>query len=278
MRLASFVTGGRQSWGVVDGETLRDIGVSSGIATLRQALASNLDIAALIGPSPSLPLSSARLLPPVPDPARIICIGRNYLDHLAEGKDVSLPQYPGLFLRFASTLVGHDAPILHGPASDNLDYEGELAVVIGRAGRTIDRSDALDHVLGYSCFMDGTMRDFQARYSATIGKNFPGTGGFGPWIVTVDEVGDPADGLELTTRLNGAVMQHSSTNKMIFDVAEIIAFVSVFTPLEPGDVIVTGTPDGVGRARKPPVWMKPGDVIEVEIERIGTLRHPVESE
>jgi 2-keto-4-pentenoate hydratase/2-oxohepta-3-ene-1,7-dioic acid hydratase in catechol pathway len=126
--------------------------------------------------------------------------------------------------------------------------------------------------------MDGTMRDFQALYSATIGKNFPATGGFGPWIVTADEVGDPGRGLGLTTRLNGAVMQHSSTDRMIFDVAEIIAFVSVFTPLEPGDVIVTGTPDGVGRARKPPVWMKPGDVIEVEIERIGTLRHPIEQE
>lgn len=278
MRVASFRHDGRASWGPVEEGTIRDAGKNTGIATLREALAQDLDIAAAAGSAPALALGALTLLPPVPEPARFICVGRNYLDHLAEGKNASLPKFPGLFLRFPSTLVGHGSPLLHGAASDNFDYEGELAIVIGRGGRNIAKEAALDHVYGYSCFMDGTMRDFQANYSATIGKNFPGTGGFGPWIVTAGEVGDPGNGLELTTRLNGKVMQHSSTDRMIFDVGDIIAFVSVFTPLEPGDVIVTGTPDGVGRARNPQVWMRPGDVVEVEIERIGTLRNPIESE
>ncbi|MGH6861364.1 MAG: fumarylacetoacetate hydrolase family protein, partial [Phyllobacterium sp.] len=191
MRLASFTYGGRPSWGLLDGNDILDIGSLTG-SGIRQAIAAGLD--EVLGPKGNakrLPLDDIRLLPPIPDPARVICVGRNYLDHLAEGKNADIPAYPGLFLRFPSTLVGNGGPILHGPASDNLDYEGELAVIIGKPGRNIPRSDALAHIAGYSCFMDATMRDFQARYSATIGKNFPSTGGFGPWLTTADETGDP---------------------------------------------------------------------------------------
>ncbi|TWF47423.1 fumarylacetoacetate hydrolase family protein [Neorhizobium alkalisoli] len=278
MRFASFTHDGRQSFGLIDGDAILDLGSLTG-SGLRQALAAGLDNAlARKGEARRLPLDALTLLPPIPDPARIICVGRNYLDHLTEGKNADLPAYPGLFLRFASTLTGHRGPILHGPASDNLDYEGELAVIIGKPGRHIARADALGHVAGYSCFMDATMRDFQAKYSATIGKNFPSTGGFGPWLTTSDAVGDPGEGLTLETRLNGATMQSSSTAKMIFDLPTIIEFVSVFTPLEAGDVIITGTPEGIGRARKPPVWMRPGDVVEVEIEKVGLLSNTVVAE
>lgn len=278
MRFVSFTHDGRQSFGLIDGDAILDFGAITN-ANLRQAIAAGLDsVLARKGEARRLPLKAIEFLPPIPDPARIICVGRNYLDHLAEGKNADLPTYPGLFLRFASTLTGHQGPILHGPASDNLDYEGELAVIIGKPGRHISRAEALNHVIGYSCFMDATMRDFQAKHSATIGKNFPSTGGFGPWLTTADEVGDPSKGLRLETRLNGQTMQSSSTAKMIFDIPTIIEFVSVFTPLDAGDVIITGTPDGIGRARKPPVWMRPGDVVEVEIEKVGLLSNTVVSE
>lgn len=278
MRFATFIHNGRQSFGLIDGSDVLDFGIvtSSG---LRQAIATGLDtLLSRTGEARRLPLDAIRLLPPIPDPARIICVGRNYLDHLAEGRNADLPTYPGLFLRFASTLTGHESPILYGPASDKLDYEGELAVIIGKPGRHIKHTEALDHVAGYSCFMDATMRDFQAKYSATIGKNFPSTGGFGPFLTTADEVGDPGKGLKIETRLNGETMQSSNTAKMIFDVPTIIEFVSIFTPLEAGDLIITGTPEGIGRARKPPVWMRSGDRVEVEIEKVGLLSNPVVSE
>jgi 2-keto-4-pentenoate hydratase/2-oxohepta-3-ene-1,7-dioic acid hydratase in catechol pathway len=182
-----------------------------------------------------------------------------------------------LFSRLTNTLVAHSAPIPCPKVSSDLDYEGELGVVIGKAGRHIAERDALGHVFGYTCFNDGSVRDFQLKHSVTAGKNFPATGGCGPWIVTADEIPDPSR-LTLITRVNGREMQHKGTDDMIFGVPAIIAYVSKWTRLEPGDVIATGTPEGVGFARKPPVWLKPGDVVEIDISGIGVLRNPISAE
>lgn len=280
MKYASYTVDGRASWGAIDGDTVLDFGAAMPeYPTLVDAIQAGL------GGGLALPKGVARLRVasvslglPIPNPSKILCVGRNYVDHVAEGANKELPKHPGLFARTVTSLTPHGGSIIQPKASDNLDFEGELAIIVGKKGRSIAREDALDHVFGYTCFNDATLRDFQERYSALVGKNFPSTGGFGPWIVTADEIPDPNADLELTTRLNGQVMQHSTTGKMIFDVPTILAFVSVFTFLEPGDIILTGTPEGIGRARNPPVWMKPGDTIEVEIERIGTLRNMIVDE
>ncbi|MGH6675935.1 MAG: fumarylacetoacetate hydrolase family protein, partial [Xanthobacteraceae bacterium] len=192
-----------------------------------------------------------------------------YRSHAAEvGRE--LPKQPSMFIRFADTLVGHDGEMIRPKVSDNFDYEGELALVIGRAGRHIPADRALEYVVGYTIFVDGSVRDYQ-KLSVTSGKNFPGTGPLGPWLVTTDEIPDPSK-LTLTTRLTGQQVQHSTTDKLIYSIPQIIAFCSDFTALSPGDVIATGTPEGVGHSRKPPLWMKPGDTLEVEIAGIGILR------
>jgi 2-keto-4-pentenoate hydratase/2-oxohepta-3-ene-1,7-dioic acid hydratase in catechol pathway len=217
-------------------------------------------------------------LPPSAHPGKIICLGLNYRDHAREF-DSAPPSYPTLFARFPSSLIGHGGNLVRPRASVQLDYEGELVVVIGRRGRHIALDDALDHVYGYSIFNDASIRDFQLRTSQwTVGKNFDGTGAFGPWVVTADELPQGATGLMLETRLNGEVMQRASTSDMIFGVAQTIAIVSEAMTLDAGDVIVMGTPSGVGYGRKPPVYMKPGDVCEISIERIGTLRNTVVAE
>jgi 2-keto-4-pentenoate hydratase/2-oxohepta-3-ene-1,7-dioic acid hydratase in catechol pathway len=177
----------------------------------------------------------------------------------------------------AGTLVAHDKPILRPLVSENFDYEGELAIIIGRSGRHLAEADALDHIFGYSCFMDGSVRDYQFDHSVAAGKNFTSTAGFGPWIVTADEVGDPS-ALEIATRLSGKEVQRGHTSDMLFGAASLVAYLSRIMPLEPGDVIATGTPEGVGFARKPPLWMRPGDVVEVEISAVGMLRNLVEQE
>jgi 2-keto-4-pentenoate hydratase/2-oxohepta-3-ene-1,7-dioic acid hydratase in catechol pathway len=215
--------------------------------------------------------------PVIPNPDKILCVGLNFLEHIREvGKKVE--DYPLIFLRLTSTQVGHLQPIIRPKASDNLDYEGELAVIIGKSGRHISKEDALHHVAGYSIYNDASVRDWQ-RHTAqyTPGKNFPSTGGFGPWMVTADEIADPTQ-LHLTTRLNGDVVQDSGLDDLRFSISEIISYMSIFTELVPGDVIITGTPKGVGAARKPPLWMKPGDTVEVEISSIGTLRNPIVQE
>jgi 2-keto-4-pentenoate hydratase/2-oxohepta-3-ene-1,7-dioic acid hydratase in catechol pathway len=181
-----------------------------------------------------------------------------------------------MFIRFTDTLVGHGGELIRPKVSDNFDFEGELAVVIGKPARHVTAEQALDHVAGYTCFVDGSVRDYQ-KFSVTSGKNFPGTGPLGPWLVTPDEIPDPSK-LTLTTRLNGSQVQHSPTDLLIYSIPQIIAFCSDFTQLSPGDVIATGTPEGVGHSRKPPLWMKPGDVLEVEISGIGTLRAHVADE
>jgi len=226
----------------------------------------------------AIDLNAVRILPPVPKPPKILCVGLNYDDHLQESR-LKKPVYPEIFARYATSLIAHDEPIRQPPESLTLDYEAELAVVIGRRGRRIHRDRALDHVAGYSLFNDATIRDFQLRTPQwTMGKNFDGTGAFGPWLVTPDAVPPGAHGLRIQGRLNGRVMQESRTDRLIFSIPALIELISVAITLEPGDVIITGTPGGVGAARKPAVYMQPGDVFEVEIEGIGVLSNPVQDE
>jgi 2-keto-4-pentenoate hydratase/2-oxohepta-3-ene-1,7-dioic acid hydratase in catechol pathway len=226
----------------------------------------------------AIDLNTVRILPPVPKPPKILCAGLNYDDHLEES-GLKKPVYPEIFARFATSLIAHSDPIRLPLESIALDYEAELAVVVGHGGRRINRDRALDHVAGYSLFNDATIRDFQLRTPQwTMGKNFDGTGAFGPWLVTPDALPPGAHGLRIQGRLNGQVMQDSSIDKLIFSVATLIELISVAISLEPGDVIITGTPGGVGAARKPPVYMQPGDVFEVEIERMGVLSNPIQHE
>ncbi|MNJ23130.1 Ureidoglycolate lyase [compost metagenome] len=222
--------------------------------------------------------SAIRLLPPLSRPGKIICVGLNYADHTKESP-YEQPDYPTFFPRFASTLIGCDEPIIRPLASEQLDYEGELAVIIGKGGRHISRAHALEHVAGYSIFNEASIRDYQFKSPQwTIGKNFDATGAFGPVFVSADELPAGAKGLGLVTRLNGEVVQQGNTADMIFDVAELISVLSEALTLEPGDLIVSGTPAGIGWAHKPPLFMKPGDLCSVEIEGIGTLSNPIADE
>lgn len=223
-------------------------------------------------------VASVELLQPLRSPGKVICVGLNYREHANESGHKP-PDYPTLFARFSSSLIGPNDPIVRPIDSVQLDYEGELVAVIGKPGRRISKASALDHVVGYSIFNDGSVRDFQRRTPQwTLGKNFDGTGAFGPAFVTADALPPGARGLKIETRLNGQVMQSASTDDLIFDVATLVADISAGISLEPGDLIVTGTPSGVGAARTPPVFMKAGDVCEVEIEKIGVLRNSVVDE
>ena len=279
MRLVSYSARGAPSYGVVKGDGIIDLKarLPSAPASLKGLLGTPaLGRAAELArdTAPDHALGDVRLLPVIPDPDKIVGVGLNYRDHVAEsGRTVV--EKPTLFLRVPSSQVGHLGKMRRPRVSTELDFEGELAVVIGKAGRYIDRSEALSHVAGYSCYNDGSIRDWQRHTSQfTPGKNFPATGGFGPWLVTADEIPDPSR-LELSTRLNGVEVQHSGTDMMIFTVEEQIAYVSGFCELLPGDVIITGTPAGVGSRHTPPLWMKAGDRIEVAISKIGTLENVV---
>ncbi|HEY7665237.1 MAG TPA: fumarylacetoacetate hydrolase family protein [Xanthobacteraceae bacterium] len=279
MKLASYVMDGKHCFGVVTGDGVVTLNERLGgrHRGLREALAGGLAElrTCAAGAAPDCKLADVKFLPAIPDPEKILCAGINYRSHAAEtGRE--LPKQPSMFLRLANTLVGHEGAMIRPCVSDNFDFEGELAVVIGRGGRHIPVERALDHVAGYTCFVDGSVRDYQ-KFSVTSGKNFPATGPLGPWIVTTDEIPDPAR-LTLTTRLNGLEVQKSGTDLLIYSVPQIIAFCSDFTPLAPGDVIATGTPEGVGHRRNPPLWMKPGDMLEVEISGIGTLRSRIVDE
>jgi 2-keto-4-pentenoate hydratase/2-oxohepta-3-ene-1,7-dioic acid hydratase in catechol pathway len=283
MKLASFVRAGTAAYGVYGGSSiaLPAPSLAADYPTVRALVADPAGLdrlrAAVTVSSARVALADVELLPPVVDPAKVICIGINYETHRNEtGRSASA--YPAVFLRFPDTHVGHGTAIVRPRASTALDYEGELAVVIGRPGRAIAKADALDYVAGYACYNDASIRDWQRHtHQFTPGKNFPHTGAFGPYLVTADEIGDPMN-LRLVTRLNGTVVQEATTADMIFSIAEIIAYVSTFTPLAPGDVIATGTPGGVGFKREPPLWMRPGDVVEVEIDRVGTLRNVIVDE
>jgi acylpyruvate hydrolase len=283
MRIVHFETGGIPGIAADEGSgwhglTRRDGGFPGTLPELIAQGADLLHAGRSLRQSPAIDLNAVRLLPPVPVPPKILCVGLNYDDHLAES-GLKKPTYPEIFGRFATSLIAHQQPIRRPPESTTLDYEAELAVVIGKPGRRIPRNQALDHVAGYSLFNDATIRDFQLRTPQwTMGKNFDATGAFGPWLVTPDAVPPGAHGLRIQGRLNGQVMQDTRTDRLIFSVPVLIELISVAMSLEPGDVIITGTPGGVGAARKPPVFMRPGDVFEVEIEGIGVLSNVVQDE
>ena len=249
--------------------------------TLPELIAQGADLLRIgrsLRQSPVIELNTVRLLPPVPAPPKILCVGLNYDDHLAES-GLKKPEYPEIFARFATSLIAHRVPIRRPRESTALDYEAELAVVIGKPGRRISQEQALEYVAGYSLFNDATVRDFQLRTPQwTMGKNFDGTGSFGPWLVTPDAVPPGARGLRIQGRLNGRVMQDARTDQLIFSVQALIELISVAISLERGDVIITGTPGGVGAAHKPPVFMKPGDTFEVEIEKLGVLTNAVQND
>lgn len=222
--------------------------------------------------------ASLTFLPPVIRPPKIVCMGLNYRDH-AEESGLGIPEFPVLFARFSSSLIGHRAPIILPKVSSQLDWEAELAVVLSKGGKNIPEASALNHVAGYAAFNDASIRDYQLRTPQwTAGKNFDDTGAFGPWLVTPDELPAGASGLKIECRVNGNVMQSSNTGNLIFDVARTIALLSTFMTMEVGDILVMGTPGGVGVARKPPVFMKAGDICEVEIESVGLLVNPVVAE
>jgi acylpyruvate hydrolase len=223
-------------------------------------------------------LHGLRFLPPIPNPGKIICLGLNYADHAAEGGHAK-PEYPSFFMRGTTSLAAHGAAMIRPQCSEKFDFEAELVAVVGRTARHVKKADAYAYIAGYSCFNDGSIRDYQKKTSQwTIGKNFDKTGGFGPFLVTSDELPPGCVGLTIESRLNGQVMQHANTSTMLVPVAETVELLSECLTLEPGDLLVMGTPAGVGQARKPPVWMKDGDTIEIEIETIGVLRNPIRNE
>ncbi|CAM3950822.1 Fumarylacetoacetase-like C-terminal domain-containing protein [Bordetella tumbae] len=241
-------------------------------------IAAAAEMAAEIPAAERQPLAAVELLPVVPRPGKIICMGLNYADHALEGGN-DKPEYPSFFLRCPSSLTAHGAPLRRPHVSTRLDFEAELAVVIGRTSRHLVATDALEAVAGYSCFNDGTLRDYQRKSAQwTIGKNFDETGSFGPWLVPASTLPAGARGLKIESRLNGTVMQRSNTAHMLFPVVETLCLITEVMTLEPGDVIIMGTPAGVGYARTPPVWMKAGDTIEIEIEGIGILSNRIEDE
>jgi 2-keto-4-pentenoate hydratase/2-oxohepta-3-ene-1,7-dioic acid hydratase in catechol pathway len=279
MKLASFSVGGKSSYGSIEGDGVIDLGKKLKYPTLLAALkAGALDEVkkAAAGASPDHKLSAVKLELPMPDLENYICVGRNYRGHVAEGNQ-KLPDFPSTFIRLKRSMVAHDAPLVVPKISGDFDYEGELALVIGKGGRHIKKEDALSHVAGYSILQEGSIRDYQFKHCLIVGKNFYATGSFGPYLVTADEVGDPSQ-LNMSVRLNGQEVQHTRTDDLVFDISYIISYFSSFMPLEPGDVISTGTPEGVGFARKPPLWMKAGDTLEVEISKLGILRNKVIAE
>jgi len=282
MRLMMFETRSGPHLGLIEGDSVRDITAAGGPATLLAMIdggsAALMQIQSVATKAPRIALEDARPALPIASPGKIVCVGLNYLEHAKEGGHAP-PSYPSFFLRVPSSLLAAGRPVVRPRCSEQLDYEAELTVVIGKRGRHIKEANALDHVFGYTLFNDASVRDYQRKTSQwTAGKNFDATGPLGPHVVTADELPKGASGLRIQSRLNGRVMQDSNTSDMIFPVARTIAILSEIMTLEPGDLIATGTPSGVAHARKPPAWMKAGDTIEVEVERIGVLSNPIVDE
>ncbi|MBC8741796.1 fumarylacetoacetate hydrolase family protein [Paraburkholderia sp. UCT31] len=282
MKLASFSTHLGSSFGIVRDETVFDLGKRLGgrYADLKALIAADAfreAAQATDGRQGDYPLSEVTLLPVIPNPEQIFCVGLNYADHVKE-TNRETTEHPVIFMRVPASQVGHGQPMLRPPESQKFDYEGEIAVVIGRGGRRIAEADAWNHIAGYACYNDGSVRDWQLHTGQWgPGKNFYRTGAFGPWMVTSDEI-EPNAVMTLVTRLNGQEVQRATTQMLIHGIAKQIAYLSTFTPLSPGDVIVTGTPGGVGAKRNPPLFMKAGDVAEVEVDRIGVLSNPIADE
>lgn len=284
MRFQAFKSEGRIGLGIVNsagelrGELAGSPAYPGGLLELLREGADLRKTGEALAKAQAFDSSRIEVLPPVSAPPKIICIGLNYIDHAAEG-GFQKPEFPAVFARFQTSLIGHNAPLIRPHVSEKFDYEGELVAVIGKGGRYISLDKALDHVAGYSIFNDGSVRDYQLRTTQwTLGKNFDGTGAFGPTFVTADELPRGATGLRLQTRLNGQIVQDASTSSLIFDIATLVSQMSEAFTLEPGDIIVTGTPSGIGHARKPPLYMKAGDVCEVEIEGLGILSNPIADE
>jgi acylpyruvate hydrolase len=286
MRFGAFRSGEREGLGVgtdsnghLRGLFQGDAGYPGTLDSLvRKGCAALNDAAAALEKGEEIDSSNVAFLPPLSAPGKIICVGLNYVDHSIES-GFTPPDYPTIFTRFTSSLVGAGAPIVRPKVSIQLDYEGEMVAIIGKGGRHISEDDALEHVIGYSIFNDASVRDYQKKAPQwTIGKNFDGTGAFGPYLVTEDELPRGGRGLRIQTRLNGKVVQDASTDDMVFGVAKLISILSEAITLSPGDILVSGTPAGVGMARTPPLFMKDGDVCEVEIEKLGLLRNEVKDE
>jgi 2-keto-4-pentenoate hydratase/2-oxohepta-3-ene-1,7-dioic acid hydratase in catechol pathway len=279
MRLATFKIDRDEKYGIVTDRGVIDLTryIGERYRDLKSIIADDaIDTAAAAyaDASPDYELSHVTWLPVIPNPGKIICIGVNYEEHRAETANTEV-SHPAMFLRTAESQTGHRTAIVRPFESHTLDYEAEIAVIIGKEGRRIPCDRAWEHIVGYSCYNDGSVREFQRHTTQyTAGKNFPGTGAFGPWMVTADEIA-PGTPLTLTCHLNGELMQRATTDQMIFDIPSIIEYVSTVTPLYPGDVIVTGTPGGVGARRTPPVWMKPGDTVEIGIDKVGVLENTV---
>ena len=289
MKIVAFEGQGGPRIGVVEGDQVIDLQAAESRVPndLAELLAKTngdtkqlAEIAKRAPASARKPLSSIAYALPVGRPGKIVCLGLNYLEHVKEGSQRdNIPKFPTIFMRGLTSLVPHGAPILRPLASETLDYEAELILVIGKHAKHLTAANATSCIAGYSCGNEGSVREFQRKTTQwDMGKNFDRTGGFGPWLITADELPDAAKGLEIQSRLNGTVMQSDNTDNMLFPIVEMLVYITQGITLEPGDVIFTGTPSGVGHARKPPVWMKNGDTIEVEIERIGTLRNPIADE
>jgi 2-keto-4-pentenoate hydratase/2-oxohepta-3-ene-1,7-dioic acid hydratase in catechol pathway len=277
MKLVTFTSGSKTSWGVLQDDRIADVGaVLVNYPDLKALIAADAfqEAADAVAGAALLPLADVKLQPVIPNPGKILCVGHNYESHRQEtGRDKT--EYPSIFNRYADSQVGHLSPLVRPAVSTMFDYEGELAIVIGKGGRNIPVESALDHIAGYSCYMDASVRDWQWHTRQFLpGKTFPGTGGFGPCLVTADELPDPTT-TSVTTRLNGEIVQSQPTSDMIFTLPVIINYVSTFTPLSAGDVIVTGTPGGVGAKRQPPLWLKAGDRVEVDIPGVGLLVNEV---
>jgi len=282
VKLISFLLNNSAHYGIVQGDKVLNLSPILGAQApdLKTLIAKKLlgeAAIALKQQTPDLNYADLHLLPVIPNPNKIICVGLNYGEHVREtGRE--LTENPALFVRMSESQVGHGQDIVRPPESHRLDYEGEIAIVIGEGGRRISEADSWKHIFGYACYNDGSIRDWQVSTTQwTAGKNFWHTGGFGPWMVTADEI-KPNQKMSLVTRLNGQEMQRATTDMMIHSIPRQIAYISTFIPLEPGDVIVTGTPGGVGNKRNPQVFMKPGDVVEIEVDAIGILRNTIRDE
>jgi acylpyruvate hydrolase len=289
MKIVGFEANGGLRLGIVEGDQVVDLQAVDGNlpADLRVILEKNkgdlgvlADLARRAPASARLPLQSLKYALPVANPGKVVCLGLNYLEHVKEGPNRdNIPKFPTIFMRANSSLVAHGRPMIRPRVSETFDFEAELVIIVGKRVKHLTMQNAYSCIAGFSCFNDGSIREYQRRTTQwDMGKNFDATGGFGPWMVTADELPAGAKGLKIESRLNGQVMQSDNIDNMMFPIAETLVDITQGMTLEPGDLVVTGTPSGVGHARKPPVWMKAGDTIEIDIEKVGILKNPIEDE
>jgi 2-keto-4-pentenoate hydratase/2-oxohepta-3-ene-1,7-dioic acid hydratase in catechol pathway len=289
MKIVGFEADGGLRLGIVEGDQVVDLqaadpNLPADLRIILQTKNGELgmlgDLAKRAPASARRPLKGLKYALPVANPGKVVCLGLNYLEHVKEGPNRdNIPKFPTIFMRAKSSLVAHGRPMIAPRVSETFDYEAELVIIVGKRVKHLTMQNAYSCIAGFSCFNDGSIREYQRRTTQwDMGKNFDATGGFGPWMVTADELPAGAKGLKIESRLNGKVMQSDNTDNMMFPIAETLVDVTQGMTLEPGDLVVTGTPSGVGHARKPPVWMKAGDTIEIEVEKVGILSNPIEAE